>query len=260
MTITITGISGHMGRLVATHILKRSLTATINGTCRTPSKLPKDLLSHSRVKIFQTDLTKDQEIRDAVRGSNIAIFAALGDFNFMAHTQKRIIDACIVEGVPRYMAGDWSLDFRKLEYGQLPAKDPMKTVDEYLEQKERETEGELSAVHVLNACFTEVPWRGIYDPVGRTLMYWGSGEEKWELTTYEDAAKFSAAIALDEDAKGWFKGAKIQTSSKHHIQLTQHDQSAATTSPSRQWLLFSNQPLVSSPSSNILAPSTTFTA
>lgn len=44
----------------------------------------------------------------------------------MVDNQTLLIDACIAEGVPWYMASDYSIYYRKLEYGQLAEKDRMK--------------------------------------------------------------------------------------------------------------------------------------
>lgn len=77
----------------------------------------------------------------------------------MVEGQKRLIDACIAEKVRRYVASDWSMDFRKLELGQHPLKDPMKHVQAYLEKKE--ASNQIRAIHILNACFLEVPWAGL---------------------------------------------------------------------------------------------------
>lgn len=61
----------------------------------------------------------------------------------MTESQKVLIDACEAEGVPRYIAGNYCLDYTKLEKGQLFPKDPMIEVKEYLDGKS------VTGVHVL---------------------------------------------------------------------------------------------------------------
>lgn len=34
------------------------------------------------------------------------------------------------------------------------------------------------------------------------MVYWGSGEEVWEVTTYGDAARYTAALALNAGVVG----------------------------------------------------------
>jgi hypothetical protein len=87
----------------------------------------------------------------------------------MVDGQKPLIDACIAEGVRRYIAGDWSMDSRKLELGKQPPKGPMKLVQAYIEDKE--AEGGIKAVHVSNACFLERPWVGMWDAKGDLFKY-----------------------------------------------------------------------------------------
>jgi NAD(P)H-binding len=161
----------------------------INGLCRTPSKLPGSLATNPRVTIFQATATDTDQIRSALRNASVAICCYLGDPTVMVAGQKTLIDACIAEKVPRYIASDWSLDYRRLELGDLPSKDPMKHIAAYLD--------------VLNACFLEAPWRSLWDAQGQNFKYWGTGEEKWELTSYGTAAEFTARVALDPEATGY---------------------------------------------------------
>lgn len=212
MAVAITGVTGHLGSLIAKHVLKRSSTAVVHGICRSPDKLPQDLKSNDRFKVFQTSHEDPQKLREALKGANIAIFATLADNKVMSDGQRAVIDACVEENVPRYMAGDWALDFRPLNHGDLPAKDPMKEVAEYLDKREKETGGKFKGVHVLNGAFMEIIGRGLYDRKSQGINYWGSGDDKWDFTTYNDAAKFSAAVALDPEATGWFAGKSKLTS------------------------------------------------
>ena len=201
MTVTIAGLTGKMAQLIAKHLLA-SPEIKVHGLCRTPSKLPESLTSNPRLLVSQADSNDIKTIRSALHGSNAAICCYLGDTEVMVEGQKRLIDACIAENVPRYVASDWSMDFRKLELGQHPLKDPMKHAQAYLEEKE--AGGQIKAVHILNACFLEAPWAGLWKAQSSKLQYWGTGEEKWELTSYDNAAEFTAKVVMDPSASGWF--------------------------------------------------------
>jgi len=129
----------------------------------------------------------------------------------MIEGQKRLIDACIAENVARYIASDWCIDFRGLKFGDHPNKDPMKDVQLYLEEKEKK--GEIKGVHVLNGAFTEVMWApflGIADAKEGVFRYWGTGDEKFDMTTYADAAAFTAEVAADPNAIGFVNGESFQ--------------------------------------------------
>ena len=197
-TIAIAGLTGTLGRLIAKHLLKHS-NIRINGLCRDPSKLPVHIRTDTRVTLFQADATNVEAIRKALQDAHVAICCYLGDNNLMVDGQKTLIDACIAEGVTRYIASDWSMDFRKLALGEHPPKDPMKHVQSYLEEKSNM----ITAVHILNACFLERPWVGLWDSQKQSFRYWGSGDERWEFTSYDNAAEYTAEVALDSEAHGW---------------------------------------------------------
>lgn len=72
------------------------------------------------------------------------------------------------------------MDFRMLELGQHTPKDPMKLVQAYIE--DREAEGRINAVQVLDACFLERPWVGMWNAKGDLFKDWGTGDERWEYT------------------------------------------------------------------------------
>lgn len=202
-TVFIAGLTGKFARLLAGHLLAKP-NVRITGTARSPSKLPSELSSNPRVEVFQADADNVTTIRKALKGSSVAICCYLGDHNLMREGQKKLIDAAIAEGIPRYIAGDWCIDYRNIKYGEAPMKDPMKQVTEYLEEKQDQIKG----VHVLNGEFMETlfSFSALYDVESNTFNHWGSGNEKLDLTTYDDAAKYTAEVALDSHANGFIEG------------------------------------------------------
>lgn len=46
------------------------------------------------------------------------------------------------------------------------------------------------------------PAFGAWNAKTETLTLWGTGDEVWESTTYRDAAEYTAAVCLDQDAVG----------------------------------------------------------
>lgn len=44
---------------------------------------------------------------------------------------------------------------------------------------------------------------GIWNGARNTFTYWGTGDERWELTTYDNAAEFTAEVAIDTNANGF---------------------------------------------------------
>jgi hypothetical protein len=197
-TVTIAGITGKLALLITKYLLKTP-DVHINGLCRDPSKLPTSITTNPRITIFQATATDTDQILKALHGASVAICCYLGPPALMLAGQQILIDACIAAHVPRYIASDWSLDFRRLDPGALPAKDPMKHIAAYLEERK----AQIAGVHVLNGCFLEAPWRSVWDARARGFVVWGSGEEMWELTSYGNAAEFTARVALDGEASGY---------------------------------------------------------
>jgi hypothetical protein len=107
--------------------------------------------------------------------------------------------------VSRYVASDWTIDYNKVELGQLWNKDPVKHIKAFLDEPQRT----VKAVHILIGGFMETllhPLFGIFDASSDTFNYWGTGHEIWEGTTYYNDAEYTAAIALDTTAVGIQRG------------------------------------------------------
>lgn len=200
-TVAIAGITGKLGTLIAQAVLTTS-NVSIRGLCRDKSKLAPELQAFvDRITIVEGGSTDLSAARHAVRGSQVVICSYLGSDDLMINGQKVLIDACVAESVPRYIASDYSLDYTKLELGALPAKDPMIQIKAYVEGTP------VKGVHVLIGCFTEtfVHYMGAWDPKQNLLQHWGTGDEVWDFTTYGTSAQYIAAVALDPNAHGLLK-------------------------------------------------------
>ena len=82
-------------------------------------------------------------------------------------------------------------------------KDNQKLIAAYLDEHASQIQG----VHVLNAIFMEalfLPPVGIVDVAAHTFKSFGDGTVKWELATYDDAGRFTAELACDPTAVGFF--------------------------------------------------------
>ncbi|GKT82582.1 nmrA-like family protein [Colletotrichum tofieldiae] len=143
LTIGLAGITGKFGRLLASKLIKNP-NITLRGYYRDPKRVNATLASSPQVHLFQGEAFNEDNIRKFVKGCAVVICAYLGDDKLMIEGQKKLIDACEVEGVPRYIASDWALDYTKLEFGELFPKDPMKHVKAYLDNQKT-----VKGVHIL---------------------------------------------------------------------------------------------------------------
>ncbi|KAF1998823.1 nmrA-like family protein [Amniculicola lignicola CBS 123094] len=200
ITVGIAGITGKFARRVVHHLLQKP-DVNIRGYARDPSKLSAALRNSSRIQVTPGEADDAPALRSFVQGSDVVLCAYLGNDKLMIDGQKALIDACETENVPRYIASDYSLDYRKLELGQLPSKDPMKKIETYLQEKKN-----VQGVHVLIGIFMDTFWSQffqVWNDKEVKLSYWGTGDEKWESTSYDNAAQFVAQIALDKSAVGF---------------------------------------------------------
>ena len=199
-TIGIAGFTGKFARLLTSSLVEKSPEVRIRGLARDPAKVDASISSAPNVQVFQGDAFDADKIRPFVRGCDVVVCCYLGDDNLMIEGQKLLIDIAEEEKVPRYVASDWSLDWTKLEMGELFAKEPCQIVKKYLDGKKS-----IKGVHILVGGFTDVlfaPFFRIWDPANVTFRYWGTGNEVWECTTYLNSAQYTAAACLDHEAVG----------------------------------------------------------
>ncbi|KAH6886148.1 hypothetical protein B0T10DRAFT_575796 [Thelonectria olida] len=202
LTVGIAGITGKVGQLLASKLLAKPNTI-IRGYARDPSKVAAEIASSSRVHLFKGEASDSASLASFVTGCDVVVCSYLGPPNLMVDGQKVLIDACDEAGVARYVASDWSLDYTKLELGQLFPKDPMIIIKAYLETKKY-----VKGVHVMIGGFMDTilsPFFGLFDGESKTFRYWGEGTEFWEGTSYANAAEFTAAVITDPWAMGVLK-------------------------------------------------------
>ena len=124
----------------------------------------------------------------------------------MTEGQKVLIDASIEVGVHRYIAGDWSGDYRTVELGEVPMKDPMKITYAYLQDKQAAGSA-IRGVHIFNGGFTEALLANVFADAAHTkIHYFGSGDVGLDITTMPNVAAWTAEIAMDPSADGVING------------------------------------------------------
>jgi hypothetical protein len=197
-TIGIAGITGKFACCVVKSLLQNP-EVSIRGFCRNPSKLPPSIPASPRIHIVKGEFNDKDALESFVVGTDVVICCYLGGPELMLEGQKLLIDACVAKNVPRYIAGDFSVDLTKIPYSALPPKDPCKDIMKYLESKH------IQGVHILIGVFMETFWSDfmqMWDPKQKKFSYWGTGHETWESTTYGTAADYTAAVAVDTKAVG----------------------------------------------------------
>ncbi|EHA25080.1 hypothetical protein ASPNIDRAFT_127202 [Aspergillus niger ATCC 1015] len=72
-------------------------------------------------------------------------------------------------------------------------------------QKYLASKGTVAGVYILTNSLMETFWSKFFrcwDCTTRSLSFWSTGEETWDLIIYETAAAYTAAVALDKSTVG----------------------------------------------------------
>lgn len=203
-TVGIAGLTSKLAMLMARSVLQKPNTA-IRGLVRNPAKLPQELAANKRVTIVQGDAFDKEAANKFTQGCNAVICGYLGSHDVMIDGQKILVDACEANGVPRYFPSDYTIDYDKLEMGQLPNKDPMKVVKGYIEDR-RAQGAKTRGVYVLIGGFMDTLFSSFFNLYKRSenkLQAWGSMDDPvWDMTSYQNTAEYVGELAVDENAVG----------------------------------------------------------
>ncbi len=195
-----------LSQLITSYLVAKYPIVKINGIIRNSSKVPAKFSTNSNITIFEANSSDKVAVTKALRGSQVCICGYLGDDSLMIDGQKLLIDACIEAGVHRYIASDWSADYRSVELGEVPMKDPMKIIYAYLQDKQA-AGSTIRGVHIFNGGFTEALLANVFADEARTkIHYFGSGDVGLDITTMPNVAAWTAEIAMDPNAAGVING------------------------------------------------------
>lgn len=195
-----------LSQLITSYLVAKYPNVKINGIVRNPSKVPAKFSANSNITIFEANSSDKAAVTKALKGSQVCICGYLGDESLMTEGQKLLIDACIEFGVDRYIAGDWSSDYRTVELGEVPMKDPMKIIYAYLQDKQAAGSA-IRGVHIFNGAFTEALLANVFaDDAHTKVHYFGSGDVGLDITTMPNVAAWTAEIAMDPSADGVING------------------------------------------------------
>jgi hypothetical protein len=138
-------------------------------------------------------------------------------------TQKRLLDAAVAAGVPRFIPSDYCIDYTRLPAGSNRNLDLRREFNQRLDQ------APIAATSVLNGMFTDLLTGQA--PVVlfslKRVVYWGNADQPLDFTTTENTAEFAAAAALDHETPRYLRVAGEVAS----IRDVQQAASAATGQP-----------------------------
>ncbi len=131
-------------------------------------------------------------------GAWAVISALQGGPDVIIEGQTLLLRAAHAAGVRRFVPSDYSLDVFKVKPGHIPTSDMRRKFAEVADAER----GKVEVVHVLNGGFLD---RGVLfgfirviDVEKQTAYVWGDGKQPMDWTTYADAARYTAEVAVDE--------------------------------------------------------------
>ncbi len=196
--IAIAGVTGRLGSLVATYLLENT-NCIVHGLCRSPEKVNHILESHpTRFKVFAIDILNLEDARKGIAGCSTVICTYNKmESQLMVDASKILIEAGDAEGVYRFIPSDFTTDYRTIPVGDVPPKDPQIKIWKYLQDGNANGTIKVKAVHILVGLFAEAFYKFVLTP--NNHKYWGTGNEPWELVTYESTAEYVAKVAADPE-------------------------------------------------------------
>jgi NmrA-like family len=200
LTVLLVGATGELGYEIAKAVSKKQnielkiLLAVEDEHSSWGKQLFKQFSLNS---IFVEGQLSDRiSLLNACMGVDIVISAVQDSKDNMLAGQLNLIEAAVSQGVRRIIPSDYSMDYRKLEYGDNYSLDIRKMIFSVLEASR------INYTLVLSGVATELlfsPFFNIFDFNAGTFNYWGDGETLFDTTTLNDTAKYVVEAMVDPD-------------------------------------------------------------
>ena len=194
-TVLIAGVTGMLGSQIASAILDKGAMA-VKALVRpaNPKAAQLEPLRQRGMTLVEGDLLDLPSLLNACEGVEAIVSAVSGDEEMMVTGQINLIKAAAAKGVRRMIPSDYSVDYRKLDWGDNYNLDMRKKVFAALESSP------LDYTLILNGCFTDIlfgSFLNIFDFVAGTFNYWGDGNTPFDITTTDNTAKLIAEAIAD---------------------------------------------------------------
>jgi nucleoside-diphosphate-sugar epimerase len=223
-TVLIAGATGMLGSSIATHLLDQNdVTVRLLVRSTVQHDVDKQTLVDRLVErgadVVVGDVTEPASLDAATQHVDVVISALQGGADIIVDGQIALAEAAVRNGVRRFIPSDFAIDLFAAPAG-APQFDIRKQADEAIDKMP------FQVVHVLNGAFMDMMLdpntAGIVDLGTNTARMWGTGDERFNLTTVDDTARFTAMVATDDaDVSGVRKVSGSETSFNEIIAKTE---------------------------------------
>jgi hypothetical protein len=151
------------------------------------------MLEKLGAKVFRVKIWNVEEVSTACQGVSCVVSAIAGLRDVVIDAQKVLLDSAIAVGVPRFIPSDYSLDFTRFSDGENRNLDLRREFHKYLDKTS------ISATTIFNGAFADL-LTGQMPLIlfkQKLVLYWGNSDHRFNFTTMDDTAAYTAYAALD---------------------------------------------------------------
>jgi uncharacterized protein YbjT (DUF2867 family) len=208
-TTLVAGATGNLGgRIVRALVNRGAEIRVIVRKSSDPGKISQ--LETLGVKVYRVNNWNVEELAKACNGVTCVVSALAGLRDVIIDAQKVLVDAAIAAGVPRFIPSDYSLDFTKFSDGENRNLDLRREFHHYLDSTS------ISSTTIFNGAFMDLLTGQM--PViffkQKLVLYWGDSDSRWDFTTMDNTAAFTANAAMDTSTPRYLHIAGDQISPK----------------------------------------------
>ncbi|GEO11197.1 NmrA family NAD(P)-binding protein [Segetibacter aerophilus] len=205
--ILVAGATGDLGGRIVRELVNRG--AEVRAIVRSTAAVEKiRLLEAQGVKICKVNNWNLEELKKACDGASCVVSVLAGLSDVIIDAQKVLLDAAIAAGVPRFIPSDYSLDFTKFSHGENRNLDLRRQFHQYLNNTS------IASTSIFNAAFADLligPMPVIFFK-RKLVLYWGNADRRWDFTTIDNTAAYTANVALDTSTPRYLRIAGDQIS------------------------------------------------
>ncbi|MCJ8167098.1 NmrA family NAD(P)-binding protein [Pontibacter sp. E15-1] len=208
--IVIAGATGNLGERIVKALLDKN--AQVHALVRSSSDSETiNRLENLGAKVFRVTHWNVGELTTACLGASCVVSALSGLREVIVVAQKVLLDAAIAAGVPRFIPSDYSLDFTKFTDGENRNLDWRREFHEYLDKTA------ISATTIFNGAFAELltDQMPVIHFKQKLVVYWRNADYRWNFTTMDNTAEYTANAALDPSTPRFLRIAGDQVSPRH---------------------------------------------
>ncbi len=190
--IVVAGATGNLGRKIIKALLNKGteVHAVVRSSCDNEII---DKIEKLGVKVFKVNIWNVEKVSEACFGASCVVSALAGLRDVIIDTQKVLLNAAIAAGVPRFIPSDYSIDFTRFSNGENRNLDLRREFHEYLDKTS------ISATTIFNGAFADLLTGQMpiifFKP--KLVLYWGNADHRFDFTTMDDTAAYTANAALD---------------------------------------------------------------